>query len=138
MRMRRTRAFAAPFILTVVTALPGCPKSGPSGGTTVHENPPRVMPDAAEPVATETRYQEWSVYKNGDTCAAMVDVDCPPPEEATCNPPPPMRVDCPLGVEEGNAVVIYQQVEGGPCYVEPADCGEGGCDPQPAECPTWE
>jgi hypothetical protein len=136
MRTRRTRAFAAPFILTVVTALPGCPKGG--GGSTTIDNNNKTPPDAAPATAEPVVYQEWSVSRSGDTCDAWVDVDCPPPDEATCNPPPPMTVACPGGLEEGVTMRIVQHEENGPCYLVDAECPEGGCDPQPAECPTWE
>ncbi|MEL6348211.1 MAG: hypothetical protein AAFV53_34195 [Myxococcota bacterium] len=37
-----------------------------------------------------------TIMVEGDgSCVELIDVECPPPEEATCNPPPPMPVACP-------------------------------------------
>jgi len=36
-----------------------------------------------------------SIWRNGEECQYMPEIHCPPPSEATCNPPPPMPVPCP-------------------------------------------
>lgn len=61
------------------------------------------------------------VRNSGDQCDAYVEVDCPPPDQATCNPPPPMAVACPAGLAEGEQVTVVQFEEDGP-----------------TECPRWE
>lgn len=36
-----------------------------------------------------------SIWRQGEQCMQMPEMQCPPPSEATCNPPPPMPVPCP-------------------------------------------
>lgn len=113
MRQRQRRNFAAPFILTLAAAIPACTKGSP----TVKEPKP-------DPVASP--YQTWSVERSGEACSVYYEMDCPP--DASCNPPPPMAVACPAGVEDGARFTIVQLEEDGPCSI-----GE-----EPAECPSYE
>jgi hypothetical protein len=135
MRNRPRRTFAAPFILTIAAAVPGCTRPDPATSTIRTENPP--PPDVVTPEGDP--YQTWTVQSSGgEMCDAYLDVDCPPPEEATCNPPPPAVVACPGGFAEGQQIRVLQLEEGGPCYSEAMDCAEGGCDRQPSACPSWD
>ncbi len=132
MRNRPRRAFAAPFILTIAAALPGCTKAGPNTRTTEHTNPPNVTSTAAP-------YQSWTVQQLAPgQCDAYGDIDCPPPDEATCNPPPPMKVACPGSLAEDAQLRIVQLEQDGPCYLEAMTCPDGGCDREPTACPSWD
>jgi hypothetical protein len=137
MRNRPRRAFAAPFILTIAAAIPGCKSSAPKDDTIVHRNPPEPDPDP-DPVKGVAAYQSWTVQGNAGKCDAYFDVECPPPDEATCNPPPPMVVACPAELPDGEQMRVVQLEENGPCYAEAMECPEGGCDRTPTECPSWD
>jgi hypothetical protein len=116
-RSSRRLAFAAPFIL--IATLPACRHaSGGGDGTTITHNPP-----------AQRHYAEWNVFKNGDTCAAddATPDSCPP--DASCNPPPPMAIACPEGITEDGSVAVFQDAEGGPCFL--------GSDGSEIECPSW-
>lgn len=78
-RARRT-AFAAPFVISVAAA--GC---GQNKAAEPKPQPP------------EARQATWWVQRlpDGDGCSASQNVDCPPPDVATCNPPAPMYMKCP-------------------------------------------
>ena len=71
-------------------------------------NPPRPT---SEPAGTT-----WHVFKNGDSCEAVIKVDCP--KGAMCNPPPPTQVDCPPGLTMPKGLNIVSQGDG-TCIVEP-------------------
>ena len=45
------------------------------------------------PVPKDDR-PRWTLNRDGDRCTAMAHVECPPPDVATCNPPPPMTIAC--------------------------------------------
>ena len=124
MRTRQRRSFAAPFVFTLVAGCTGSPKT---------VEPPRPDPEG-EP------YQTWSVRgSGGEQCDAYLEIECPPPEQGmTCNPPPPAVVACPGGLADGESVTIVQLEEDGPCYAQADECPEGGCDREPAECPSWD
>jgi len=76
--VRRT-VFAAPFVISVAAA--GC-------GNKAAEPKPKP-PGNTQPT--------WHVQRlpDGDGCSAHQNVECPPPEVATCNPPAPMFMKCP-------------------------------------------
>src|SRR5688500_591877 len=78
MRGRKTRrALQASFVVTVARA-PAC-KPSTTGGTSGGD------------VGT------WHVQRRGEGCFLYQSTSCP--ENATCNPPPPMEVDCPPSAE---------------------------------------
>jgi hypothetical protein len=112
-RSSRRLSFAAPLVL--IAACHPSPKKEPP----IHENPPAA-----------SRYAEWNVAKSGDTCYAdtLEEMSCPP--DASCNPPPPMSIQCPEGLEEGASLVVYQAEENGPCYID----GETATE---IACPSW-
>lgn len=79
----------------------------------LNANPPPPDPEiATDPEGEET--SETPDGTDGETaalppgvhrndkgeCFKMVEVNCPPPDVATCNPPPPMKVDCETGEPE--------------------------------------
>lgn len=53
-----------------------------NGTTTQVECPPELASDG-------------TIRRDGEECTRMPEVHCPPPSEATCNPPPPERIPCP-------------------------------------------
>src|SRR5690606_27985563 len=66
--------------------------------------PPRTVPcppDDSEAAQGEGERPDAGkttriVRRDDGTCwEHIVDFECPPPERATCNPPPPRRVECP-------------------------------------------
>lgn len=66
-------------------------------------------------------YNEWNVFNTGSQCLAEDPGPERCPRHATCNPPPPKNITCPDGLEpQGDPVRVYQDVEGGACYVQPA------------------
>src|SRR5262245_30231443 len=93
------RSFAAPLVLTIAG---GC--AGP-----VHRNPgPPPM------------YAEWTVVKTADgKCTAHDASPMECPEGASCNPPPPMPVECPADIQEGESRRMWQQRQGEDCFVDP-------------------
>lgn len=112
-RTSRRLSFAAPLVL--IAACHPSPKKEPP----IDENPP-----------AQTRYAEWNVGMNGDTCYAddASPMDCPP--DASCNPPPPMSIACPEGITADATMLVYQAEENGPCYID----GEA---PVETDCPSW-
>ena len=93
----------------VAVANPPRPQDHP----VVVANPPRPH---AQPAGTT-----WHVFKSGDGCEAAVHVDCP--KGATCNPPPPRKVECPVGLTMPKGLDIVSQGDG-TCIVaqEPVHC----------------
>ena len=107
-RSRNRAALAASFVVTGSALFVAC-ASDPQPKTPEYtHNPP--MPHTAEPPPSATSSATTTsdanlkpapatggkVSKMPDgSCVWMADVDCPPPEVATCNPPPPMPVKCP-------------------------------------------
>ncbi len=57
----------------------------------------------------------WSVTRTGDRCRANEEVHCPPPGEATCNPPPPMDYGC-AGFPSAQARVVTY--DGATCVLD--------------------
>jgi hypothetical protein len=111
-RSQRRLSFAAPLILVAA-----CTPTG-GGDTTTTRNPPQPEPP----------YSQWNVSMYSGECSAddATPFDCPP--DASCNPPPPMPVECPAGLEEGGSVLVIQQSEDGPCTVDGTETA----------CPAWE
>jgi hypothetical protein len=117
--MRRKSRLAAPLVVTVATALPGCGASeevSRNPPPLEHRNPPvQTPPPQPEPAqafatppspdATATAGKVAAadlpqpspgaqVSKRPDgTCWESVDTKCPP--NVPCNPPPPRQVACP-------------------------------------------
>ncbi|MBK9034853.1 MAG: hypothetical protein IPL61_26920 [Myxococcales bacterium] len=85
----RTR-FAAPFVIVIAGASAGGCGDSTSGAT----HPARAP--------------SWQVQRTPTGCEAMPRVDCPPPEVATCNPPPPLAIACPADAPAGAFQVIEQ------------------------------
>jgi hypothetical protein len=113
MKTKHRAALAASFVVTSSAFVLAC-TNDPKAKTPeeeVHHNPPPYevssnppMPHTAEPPPSGTNTtglkpapkSGGTVSKNPDgTCSWYWDTNCPPPEEATCNPPPPMQVQCP-------------------------------------------
>jgi hypothetical protein len=127
------RSFAAPLVVTMALPLAGAcvVKTGPAttpppGGETSmhanppgpHTNPPRPGGDTPPPVVQQEQEQQppqqaemrtWHVFQNsGDkSCYATLDVQCV--KGATCNPPPPTRLErCPSGLEMPQGLTIRE------------------------------
>lgn len=77
-RARRTQ-FAAPLVMVVASACGSNKAPDP-------KPEPRPVPKDDRP--------RWTLNRDGDRCTAMAHVECPPPDVATCNPPPPMAIAC--------------------------------------------
>ena len=110
-RSKHRAALAASFVVTGSALLVACAGDPQAKTPEYSHNPP--MPHSAEPPATASGTATTSspptdanlkpapatggtVSKTADgSCVWMEDVKCPPPEVATCNPPPPMPVKCP-------------------------------------------
>src|SRR5262249_9535825 len=80
---------------------------------------------------TDKNYKSWSVMKQGDSCTAY-DSDQSCPENATCNPPPPMQISCPDGMIEGQPMTVVQPIEGVECWTQPPN----GTAPMQIACPS--
>jgi hypothetical protein len=128
------RSFANPFVVTLA-ALPGChvavdpppnvPPVEPVATATATAATAPVAPTApppGPPVAVE-REQTWSVIKSGGACQAFLQVDCPKPQPGvltpTCNPPAPVKYDCPAGLAEGGSVRVIQPAKQTECLKMP-------------------
>jgi hypothetical protein len=100
--LSRMRKLAAAFIVT--TSLVACNHDH------VHKNPPEHPPHKNPPEPTTEPTQARPVDERGvpldlradevtrqpdGQCLYTPPVNCPPPDEATCNPPPPIPVECP-------------------------------------------
>jgi len=118
---------------------PATPPRQPSpGGDQVVQHPtptPTQQPPA--------RLRNWTVrFSNSDSksCLAYVDVDCPPPSVATCNPPPPIKIDCPPHLGKAGAKIEEQSPDA--ClvvYPTPTCPPNVACNPpRPTkiDCPT--
>ena len=135
------RSFAAPFVVTLA-AVPACyvqssapppqpqPVAQPADPhPVVVTNPPRPQPAAST---------SWHVYKTQDGCEAIVNVECP--AGASCNPPPPSKVECPTGIAMDKPMTVVTQGDG-TCIVarEPPACPPHAmCNPprpQTVTCP---
>ena len=91
--------------------------------------------------------QRWTVMKSGQTCSAHAHVDCPKPKKGepvmTCNPPPPMKIECPSGWDGANALTVVKYANQTECMVEPppVKCPPNvACNPPPPRktaCPSF-
>lgn len=121
--MRRT--LAASF---VVVASTGCRRDAAPrpDDAVVHRNPPafeiRVLDDEeCHRVAGGAPWSEKGTIV--DCPESMIDrdpdgkcwhtpqIDCPPPEEATCNPPAPMPVRCPGATADAGPAIVDAGVD---------------------------
>ena len=105
--MSKTRRLAVPFVLSIA-ALPSRvvhddgahpnPPPPPSTTTTTTTTgtaaPPTTAPATARPLIPTTPPLVKIRKAQDGTCWQDDDTKCPP-EPATCNPPPPRKVDCP-------------------------------------------
>ncbi|MEO7094116.1 MAG: hypothetical protein ABI175_12755 [Polyangiales bacterium] len=104
----RRATLASSFVLTSSALVFACtgdpnakaPNEHHNPPMEVHSNPPMPHPEAptasTDPSLKPAPKSGGTVSKNPDgTCSWMEDIKCPPPEVATCNPPPPMPVQCP-------------------------------------------
>lgn len=105
----KRRLLAPAVVITVATAAcgpqrtanPPPPSSDPSTQPESHHQ------HAADPVTTETETETGTetettaaanIHRDEEgRCWVHPDVDCPPPDEGTCNPPGPEEVDCETG-----------------------------------------
>jgi hypothetical protein len=109
-RMRRVRAWAAPFVLTVALAPGGCkkaePDARPPGAAPLKDerpisSPHEPMSDAriaaapadAMPWSNSTAKAVASLQHGVDGCQWIFRADCEP--GVKCNPPAPRQVACP-------------------------------------------
>lgn len=111
-RARRTQ-FAAPLVMVVAGACGSSKAPDPTPE-------PRPTPKDARP--------RWTLSRQGDRCTAMPHVECPPPDVATCNPPPPMAIAC-GDLAEGTTQVV--ELKPGRCVVD----GGNRLVPCPVELP---
>jgi hypothetical protein len=139
-----------------VTTAPAQPAPG---GEVVVANPPRPTPGGeAQPAPagpapgapqTYTFDQRWTVMKSSNGCTAMQRVDCPKPTKAggpvpTCNPPPPMKIECPADWDGKQTLAVVQYANNEKCEIEraPMKCPQGAmCNPPPPRyvaCPTYK
>ena len=128
--------FAAPLVITLAA---GCPSTvdhrptqpPPITGTGPIANPPPTAAGASWRV---------EVGDNG-VCLAVNNASMDCPEGASCNPPPPARIECPAGATNEHPYTIQQQ--GSECtLIAPApECKPGVmCNPPPAQktaCPEY-
>ena len=106
------------------------------GGDTVTQAPPTTQ-------QPERKLRDWNLVPQGDgkTCNAYIKVDCPPPTVATCNPPPPVQLECPANMQKTGVKIEEQAPDA--CYVvypTPACPKNVACNPprpQKIDCPTW-
>ena len=100
---------------------------------------PQPQPDPQQ--GTPPDYQRnWTVKLDSDgACRAYVEVHCK--KGATCNPPPPRKIECPTGISVDRPVQVYAQAGSWDCYavLESAKCPEKAtCNPPPprkTQCP---
>lgn len=102
--------------------------TGPDQVTVV--NPPRPTgptspgvdggaPNSSPSPATS---KVWYITKQGATCSASLRVSCPTGEPGkpmpTCNPPPPMKYDCPTGWDGSSQLFVTQYAGSTECVIE--------------------
>jgi len=81
----------------------------------VHQNPPEPH---INPPPPETGPRSWTVYLQSDgTCEAILDVACA--ADARCDPPPPVAIECPRWVGQGEPVTIVETDS--VCHVHPPE-----------------
>jgi hypothetical protein len=155
------RSFATPFVVTLAAA-PACyvqstpaPQTGPSRPppqTTEapppaqtppaqpgDQKPPPVIVNPPRPTDPQTQpppapsVSRWTVYKAKDgSCMAAIKVECQP--QATCNPPPPFKYECPTNLQVEPQLAIVSSDGGKSCFVDfgPMKCPPGAiCNPPP-------
>lgn len=107
---RRRTSFAAPFVITLA-GLGGCRTGEPATPT---------PPD-----------ERWSVYRAGDQCQSHAILGCP--EGVRCNPPPPAKVACPEGLEDGEHGELRKPAGATTCEFREwaPSCAEGQPCPEP-------
>jgi hypothetical protein len=119
------RRFAAPFVLTLTAAAPGC--SG-SGSGSADPKPP-----------TSDLGRTWYVSgQPGGQCMASETMDCPP--RVMCNPPPPITIACPTPapLEHGQPGVRLGEVAPGSCAILPPGCEQKACaETATVPCPAY-
>ncbi len=158
------RSFATPFVITLAAA-PACyvtpvskpsdpprqpqetmPAQPPPPSTTAPapapatQGPPPVIVNPPMPQAqTVSPNTKWSVYKQADgACMAAVKVECKP--QATCNPPPPFKYECPQGATL--PATVASNADGTACVLEypmPKCPPNTACNPPrptPVACPV--
>jgi hypothetical protein len=128
---------------------PPAPEAPPVPPVATTPATPATTPATPVPTtpATPKFETKWTVmkFKGKDGCSAMIDVNCPKPEQgkpvATCNPPPPFKYACPDGFREGDTLKIVLRVGATDCFVDsaPINCPKGAlCNPPPprkVDCP---
>ena len=125
------------------TTTPAPPKPQPPDQPPPRQTDPSTGAVQAGPNPTQTTLASWSVYQRPDrSCYATQVTQCPP-RPATCNPPPPLKMDgCPDGASASKAITI-QELSPGECYVmhAAAACEPGmTCNPpRPTkiDCPSY-
>ncbi|HVK78333.1 MAG TPA: hypothetical protein VM734_33740 [Kofleriaceae bacterium] len=119
--MPRRRWFAAPLVLTFSSPL-ACSSRAPAVEAKQGDPKPPANPLAG--FAT--------VIPNGTACTYNVQVRCP--KDISCNPPPPMAIECPPGMGDMPAVHVGALGDGG-CVMVPYGCGDLACA-VPVPCPS--
>lgn len=157
------KLFASSFVVTVASTAcfttsnppPPRPPENPPGPIEAQPTDPPPQPPASGPVQGGTAQtaqtyafdQRWTVMKHGETCQAHARVECPKPKKAgdpvpTCNPPPPMKIECPSNWDGSSALTVVQYANQTECMVEPppVKCPPNvACNPPPPRktaCPT--
>lgn len=156
------KMFASSFVVTVAstacvtTSSPPPEPARPQPVTTTPTQPTEpteptqptqpTEPGGAAPAGTYAFDQRWTVMKSGQTCSAHANVECPKPKKGepmmTCNPPPPMKIECPSGWDGTNALTVVKYANQTECMVEPppVKCPPNvACNPPPPRktaCPT--
>jgi hypothetical protein len=147
------KLFASPFVITLAACgpqpQPAQPQPQPQPDPMIVANPPAPAPPAPDNAATVE--QRWTVSKGGSACQAMAHADCPRPKHPgepvpTCNPPPPMKIECPAGWDGKSPMTVVRYANQTECMIEPpkvseADCPKASCNPPPPRkitCPSWQ
>lgn len=156
------RSFATPFVITLAAA-PACyvqsspppaqPQPAPAPSTqpappaqptpspapAQQPAPPVVINPPMPQAQTVSPNTKWTVYKQADgACMAAVKVECKP--QATCNPPPPFKYECPQGATL--PATVASNADGTACAIEypmPKCPPNTACNPPrptPVACPT--
>ena len=70
---------------------------GPAQGPTMVNPPPPPGPEPAGGAVPQPAPAGDITKRDDGTCWRVEKIECPP-QPATCNPPPPVQVDCPPGM----------------------------------------
>ncbi|HEV7557505.1 MAG TPA: hypothetical protein VGO00_18705 [Kofleriaceae bacterium] len=108
------------------------PTPTPTPPEVIHRNPPPPdvtppprNPPPPPPPPPEDR--QWTVFKHGAKCEAMIKVECPhgaPGQPMpTCNPPPAHDYACPPGMTDTPMTIVTR---GAICVIQP---GNQSCPP---------